>query len=725
MLIHIHTPQRTRTIDTSRVRQLDALTTALTRRVLDAEFEEGEHPRAPDGKFTSGGGTGPKPTTHTAKSIKGGLHQLLSTGHPFSIKELQDATGVKSPAMMAAYLSDLKNPKYAPKEGHLAVVKRSDGLYHVAQEAGGPTPEQQVAMRSLRKAIKKEESKPAALKSPPDVTSPTILRVTRDPLEGTQHWVKLPGDDREFPLVRGDATMGLGTVWTPGVGGAWDDYAAGPAPSQNGYISQSTLGDTKEEALRNLPDLVKRLDASPHYSSKAKLDHDREHQKGKTYRNLTTAPETIDDPKLKDRLDDIIDSARVNADDTVDVEKEAKPNEWDSIFKGTVESILSSGETNHRVHEFFKTHSKPADKVQFKSPGEYVMSKEKAVGSKHLYHEGTGAKAKMTEYPDHMHLTGVATPKEGRGQGGARDIMRQALAHADSKGLPTVLHAIPDEDKDEARLIDFYKQHGFVQGKGGMIRYPQKSTTERAKTREPVKQADPTSVLETHVEQTDNGPSVHTNNIFKQQWDDMPLGVGVPGFQPHDKEVSLSELVPTQSHVTVKGVKGYQASGEQRDKHSGMLPEAIKKGDKYYLLDGHHRVAAQMLGGSNKFKIHVMSEKPAPGAKKAPEAPKLEWNKSTDWQQRETAKLSTGHVAARNQRDNGDTHYSVTKPGEQDKHFIHADSDGNVLVHRLTTPVDANNLDKGTSTKGLNPNQAAKFKAIHQALGVTFANAKD
>ena len=97
----------------------------------------------------------------------------------------------------------------------------------------------------------------------------------------------------------------------------------------------------------------------------------------------------------------------------------------------------------------------------------------------------------------------------------------------------------------------------------------------------------------------------------------------------------------------------------------------------------------------------------------------------TAWQQRETAKLSTGHVAARNMRENGDTHYSVTKPGEQDKHFIHADSDGNVLVHRLTTPADPNNPDKGTSTRGLNPNQAQKYKVLHQALGVAFANKKD
>lgn len=534
MLIHIHTPQRTRTVDTARVRQLDALTTALTRRVLDAEFEENEHPRGPDGKFTAGAGTGPKPTSHTAKSIKGGLHQLLSTGHPFSIEELQQATRVKSPAMMAAYLSDLKNPKYAPKEGHLAVVKRSDGLYHVAQEA----------------AITKAAPTPAPK---PDVTVPTVLRVTRDPSEGTQHWVKLPGDDREFPLSRADATFGLGTVWAPGVGGAWDDYSMGPAPSQNGYISQSNLGETKEEALRYLPDLVKRLDASPHYSSKAKLG----------------SPVTV------------------------------KP--------------LSAS----------------------------------------------------TKFPAEM----------GAGERAAY------------------------EQENEDRYAKGWK------------------------TREPVKQpevkADPFQALE----QQAHRDLVPIQHVFKSAFADPPLkGTRVEGFKPHDTKVSVSDIIPTQSHVHLEGLKAYHASGNKRDTRGNQLPEVIKKGDKYYMLDGHHRTGAQILGGASHVDVHVMSEQQAAGVKKAPEAPKLEWNKSNDWQQRETAKLSTGLVAARSQRENGDTHYSVTKPGEQDKHFIHADSDGNVLVHRLPTPVDANNLDKGTSTRGLNPNQAAKFKVIHRALGVTFAN---
>lgn len=90
-----------------------------------------------------------------------------------------------------------------------------------------------------------------------------------DPLEGVKHIAKLPGDDREFPLVRADNTMGLGATWQPAVGGAWEDYGMGPAPSQNGYIN-SNLGYTKEEALRNLADYVKRMDASPHYKKKPK-----------------------------------------------------------------------------------------------------------------------------------------------------------------------------------------------------------------------------------------------------------------------------------------------------------------------------------------------------------------------------------------------------------------------------------------------------------------------
>lgn len=77
---------------------------------------------------------GPKPTTATSKGIKNQTHELLSSGHPFSLEELMKATGVQKPDMMRAYLADLKNPKYAAKAGALTIVKRPDGQYHVEKQ---------------------------------------------------------------------------------------------------------------------------------------------------------------------------------------------------------------------------------------------------------------------------------------------------------------------------------------------------------------------------------------------------------------------------------------------------------------------------------------------------------------------------------------------------------------------------------------------------------------
>lgn len=81
---------------------------------------------------------GPKPTTPTSKGIKNQTHELLSSGHPFSLEELMKATGVQKPDMMRAYLADLKNPKYAAKAGALTIVKRLDGQYHVEKQPDTP-----------------------------------------------------------------------------------------------------------------------------------------------------------------------------------------------------------------------------------------------------------------------------------------------------------------------------------------------------------------------------------------------------------------------------------------------------------------------------------------------------------------------------------------------------------------------------------------------------------
>lgn len=77
-----------------------------------------------------------KPTSTKATSSKAGVHELLSTGHHFSLEELMAATGVNNKATIMTALSDLKNPKYAGKLGALQIAKHKDGSYHVVKGDG-------------------------------------------------------------------------------------------------------------------------------------------------------------------------------------------------------------------------------------------------------------------------------------------------------------------------------------------------------------------------------------------------------------------------------------------------------------------------------------------------------------------------------------------------------------------------------------------------------------
>jgi hypothetical protein len=84
-----------------------------------------------------GNAVGPKPTQSTAKGAKPAVHQLLSSGHPFSVDELMKATGVTNKVTIMTALSDLKNPKYAGQLGALTIEKGADGMYKVTKAPAG------------------------------------------------------------------------------------------------------------------------------------------------------------------------------------------------------------------------------------------------------------------------------------------------------------------------------------------------------------------------------------------------------------------------------------------------------------------------------------------------------------------------------------------------------------------------------------------------------------
>jgi hypothetical protein len=73
-------------------------------------------------------------------------------------------------------------------------------------------------------------------------------------------------------------------------------------------------------------------------------------------RNLARAIGPLLHGSLADRVDDVLDRARINADDTCYVEKSVPEGEYDSIALASVECVLSERDTDADVIAWFASH---------------------------------------------------------------------------------------------------------------------------------------------------------------------------------------------------------------------------------------------------------------------------------------------------------------------------------------------------------------------------------
>jgi hypothetical protein len=72
----------------------------------------------------------------------------------------------------------------------------------------------------------------------------------------------------------------------------------------------------------------------------------------KSYETLLADCKKITSQKNRYLVDYVIDSARINADDTI-LEGNATESDWERLFIGTIGSQLSTGEYNRHVVGFF------------------------------------------------------------------------------------------------------------------------------------------------------------------------------------------------------------------------------------------------------------------------------------------------------------------------------------------------------------------------------------
>lgn len=81
---------------------------------------------------------GPKPTEAKSKIAKHAVHELLSSGHPWTVEELAKITGHSNAQTLKSWLSMFKSEKTAGSKGVLNVKKNPDGTYQVVKAGGLP-----------------------------------------------------------------------------------------------------------------------------------------------------------------------------------------------------------------------------------------------------------------------------------------------------------------------------------------------------------------------------------------------------------------------------------------------------------------------------------------------------------------------------------------------------------------------------------------------------------
>lgn len=73
----------------------------------------------------------------------------------------------------------------------------------------------------------------------------------------------------------------------------------------------------------------------------------------------------------------------------------------------------------------------------------------------------TGSTVRLVDIGNYFLLTGLETPPENRGKGGAKKVMQQAIQYAIDNEKNIELSVIPDDDTDTETLIKLYSSFGF------------------------------------------------------------------------------------------------------------------------------------------------------------------------------------------------------------------------------------------------------------------------
>ena len=151
----------------------------------------------------------------------------------------------------------------------------------------------------------------------------------------------------------------------------------------------------------------------------------------------------------------------------------------------------------------------------------------------------------------------------------------------------------------------------------------------------------PKSLKQLESENKRTLPKVPAQNVFKNEVGNLTreqrgnaydfIGTEKEKDLPTES-ISVNDIVPTQKNLTIPNL-------EQVSKIKGEVVEPIiliKHGDKYYVADGHHRIADAILKGENAIDAKIYDSKPEVKDKAGEQKADIQ-NKTVNLQSNETA----------------------------------------------------------------------------------------
>lgn len=122
----------------------------------------------------------------------------------------------------------------------------------------------------------------------------------------------------------------------------------------------------------------------------------------------------------------------------------------------------------------------------------------------------------------------------------------------------------------------------------------------------PIENIVPKSLKQLETENKTTTPKIPVNKVFLNDIGKAKnlTNSGVNKYLESDKEsdlpiekVSSKDIIPTQKSLTIPNLKSTQKVTDK-----AVL---FKEGDKYYVIDGHHRIANGILNGNNEVEAHI------------------------------------------------------------------------------------------------------------------------